>query len=138
MSRWANTQNLEVFGQVREDVDKFTTAVLKDGDIAILDQHLEYGGDNNILGTDIIEHLLRKGYKGLICVRSGNVAVTDLANYEEAGAHCAFGKDVSMRQMIEEIKVAYTRYIMKRLPHPGLVPSSCADHSFSSIPSVAL
>ena len=61
-------------------------------------------------------------FAGLICIRSGNNALPDLAKYQDAGAHCAFGKDVSMRQMIDDIKVAYVRHIVKGKPRVDLVP----------------
>ena len=46
-------------------------------------------------------------------MRSGNVAEHDETNYAAAGAHCIFGKDVLMRQMIEDIKKAYVQHIKK-------------------------
>jgi signal transduction histidine kinase len=119
----ANTENVVVFGEDCAEVATFTQRVLEDGDIAFLDQHLEYDGDTDILGTDIVRELVDKGYKGLICIRSGNVAEADLAAYEAAGAHCAFGKDVPMKQLIDDMKVAYTRHITQR-PSIQTVPES--------------
>ena len=119
MRLWAGTGNVRVFGKDVTEVATFKDCVLEDGDIAVLDQHLEYGGDDNVYGTDIVEELLEQGYKGLICIRSGNVAEEDLAKYDTAGAHCAFGKDVAMRKVIEDMKVAYTRYIMATQRRPA-------------------
>ena len=118
MRLWADTENVRVFGKDVTEVATFKDCVLEDGDIAFLDQHLEYGGDDNVLGTDIVEELLERGYKGLICIRSGNVAEEDLAKYDAAGAHCAFGKDVAMRKVIEDMKVAYTRYTINTQSRP--------------------
>ena len=119
MRTWADTQNVRVFGKDVTEVAAFKDCVLEDGDIAFLDQHLEYGAEDNIHGTDIVEELLECGYKGLICIRSGNVAVEDLAKYDVAGAHCAFGKDVAMKKVIEDMKVAYTRCIIQTQSRPA-------------------
>ena len=54
---WATTPNVHIYGAEQSDVAKFTRAALENGDIVILDQHLEYGGDNNFLGTDIVEQV---------------------------------------------------------------------------------
>ena len=54
----AKTRNVHVFGEDETDMDLFIPASLSNGDIVILDQHLEYGGDSNILGTDLVKRLV--------------------------------------------------------------------------------
>ena len=97
-----------------EEVAEFMDVVLTEGDIAILDQHLEYGGDTNLLGTDIVAKLLQGGFQGLICMRSGNTADDDVSKYRTAGAHCVFGKDIPMKQMIARMKEAYHTHCVER------------------------
>jgi hypothetical protein len=137
--RWADTQNVHAFGNDQTEVAAFINGVLRNGNIAILDQHLEYGREANLLGTEIARQLVARGFKGLICMRSGNMAVPDLIEYQEAGAHCAFGKDATMKQAIEDIKVAYVRHIVQQEPRISLVPSHdtemCSD---SDIPTYYL
>ena len=105
------TSNVHVFGKDEDEVPEFMAKVLQDGDIAILDQHLECGSDANILGTDLVGQLLKKGFRGLICMRSGNNASEDLDNYLAAGAHCAFRKDQPLSQVAEAMKREYLRCI---------------------------
>ena len=106
----AQTDRVRVFGENEGEVAEFTQAVLQHGDITILDQHLEYGGDANILGSDIVADLRAQGYRGLVCMRSGNTADEDVALYQAAGAQCVFGKEVSMKRMIARMKVAYNEH----------------------------
>ena len=79
----ARTANVHLFGEYETDADAFVCAALTDGDVAILDQHLEYGGHSNILGTDIVRQLVVQGFKGLVCIRSGNVT-PQVRGYTEA------------------------------------------------------
>ena len=126
LKKWAGSQNVHVFGQTHAEVAQFTDMALRHGDIAVLDQHLEYGGDTNILGTDVVETLVAKGFAGLICMRSANNASEDAAMYRAAGAHCVFGKEVAMKQMIEEIKGLYVRTIIEpRLSGGSVAPLGC-------------
>ena len=104
---WAETNNVKVFGQEVSEVDLFVSEVLAGAHIAILDQHLEYGGNNNVLGTDIARRLVAQGYSGLMCIRSANMASEDQEQYAEAGAHCWFGKDMIMKDMVKALKAAY-------------------------------
>ena len=112
-----------------EEVAEFLHVVLTEGDIAILDQHLEYGGDTNLLGTDIVANLLHEGFQGLICMRSGNTADDDLSAYRMAGADCVFGKDMPMKQMIARMKEAYHTHCMER---PGTASLQVEDITSSS------
>ena len=105
------TSNVRVFGKDVGEVPQFIEQTLCDGDIAILDQHLEYGADANILGTDLVKELLEKGFKGLICMRSGNNADDDRKKYFAAGAHCSFGKDESLSRIAKAMKQSYVRHI---------------------------
>ena len=108
----ANTDNVRLFGQVHSDVEEFVSATLLQADIAILDQHLEYGPDTNTLGTDLVKKLLSLGFPGLIRIRSANSAPEDLELYFKAGAHVVFGKDEPMAKMILRMKQAYVRHVM--------------------------
>ena len=91
-------------------------------DIVILDQHLDFEGGATILGTDLVAELLQANFAGLICIRSANVAEHDLARYAAAGAHCMFGKDMLMREMLKQMKAAYVRHILKGVSFRGLAP----------------
>ena len=108
----AQTRNVRTFGQNRGEVDAFIDCVLGDGNIAILDQHLDFGADANVLGTDIIEQRLLPDFKGLLCIRSGNTAPEEVREYRRAGAHCVFGKDMLGEAMVRELKAAYVSHIM--------------------------
>ena len=110
LTRSAQTTAVRTYGRTAAEVATFVRAALADADIAILDQHLEYGADANVLGTDIIRELKAKGFRGLCCVRSGNVAPEDLQLCADAGADCAFGKEMPMRQMVQELKAAYVAH----------------------------
>ena len=110
---WAQTNNVKVFGQEVSEVDLFVSEVLAGAHIAILDQHLEYGGNNNVLGTDIARRLVAQGYSGLMCIRSANMASEDQEQYAEAGAHCWFGKDMIMKDMVKALKAAYLDSIVR-------------------------
>ena len=76
----------------------------------ILDQNLDFEGQATIEGTNIVSQLLKNNYAGLICIRSGSVAEQDLMKYANAGAHCVFGKDMPVKEMILELKAAYVRH----------------------------
>ena len=124
----AKTGNVHVFGKERLEVSQFMEAVLDGGDIAILDQHLEFEGEGLVYGTDLVRELRRKRFQGLLCARSANVAPEDRAKYIEAGVHCIFGKDLGMREMIAEMQIAYVRTIMRPL-QPGCPQASSSNLS---------
>ena len=119
----AKTSDVHVFGKERLEVLQFMGAVLDGGDIAILDQHLEFEGEGLVYGTDLVRELREKRFRGLLCARSANVAPEDRAKYIEAGVHCIFGKDLAMRDMIAEMQIAYVRTIMRPL-QPGCPQAS--------------
>ena len=101
------TQNVHVFGESVHDVEPFMKRTMAVAHIAVLDQNLEYGPEENVLGTDLVRQLVAQQFTGLICMRSGNAAAEDVAFYSRCGAHCVFGKDVPLRRMINELKAAY-------------------------------
>ena len=101
------TRNVHVFGESVRDVEPFIKRTMAVAHIAVLDQNLEYGPEENVLGTDLIRQLVAQQFTGLICMRSGNAAAEDVAFYSRCGAHCVFGKDVPLRCMIDELKAAY-------------------------------
>ena len=107
LKKWAETNNVGTYGETVEDVKSFVSRALEDADIVILDQNLEYGGDNNILGTDLVVELTEQRFQGLICMRSANVSDEDIQLYMAAGAHCVFGKEMLMKNMVEQMKQAY-------------------------------
>ena len=123
----AKTGNVHVFGKERLEVSQFMEAVLDGGDIAILDQHLEFEGEGLVYGTDLVRELRRKRFQGLLCARSANVAPEDRAKYIEAGVHCIFGKDLGMRDMIAEMQITYVRTIMRPL-QPGCLQAFSTDN----------
>jgi hypothetical protein len=120
----AQTRNVRTFGQNRAEVDAFIDCALADGNIAILDQHLDFGADANVLGTEIIEQRLLPDFKGLLCIRSGNTAPEEVREYRRAGAHCVFGKDMLGEAMVRELKAAYVSHIVNNTTRPA---SSCAS-----------
>ena len=128
----AKTSDVHVFGETRLEVSQFMEVVLDGGDIAILDQHLEFEGEGLVYGTDLVRELRRKRFPGLLCARSANVAPEDRAKYMKAGVHCIFGKDLGMREMIAEMQITYVRTIMRPL-QPSSSQSSSTSSSTSTI-----
>ena len=65
---------------------------------------------------DLVAELVRKVFGGLICMSS---ATTVLRMRRATGrAHCVFGKDESMQDVINSIKVAYVRHVLRRGSSP--------------------
>ena len=139
LTQWGGTKNVHIFGKDETEASEFVLKTVELGHIAILDQNLEYGGESSLLGTDLVELLVAKHFEGLICMRSGNVSARDMAKYRNAGAHCIFGKDVPMRKMIEDTKVAYVRHVSNRALHVGEVirVSNSSPHPFSPMEAVS-
>ena len=140
---WAATPSVQTYGQNEGEAARFIADVLDDADIAILDQHLEYGGEANILGTDLVAELVARRFKGLICMRSANVADEDVRAYKAAGAHCVFGKDVLMKDMVHQMKCEYLQRSLMNTPASPHAPfealqfgSLSAPSSFSSQPAL--
>ena len=142
LTTWPATLKVRTYSQNEGEAARFVEDALDGADIAILDQHLEYGGEANILGTDLVAELVAKRFGGLICMRSANVADKDVRAYKAAGAHCVFGKDVLMKDMIQQMKCEYLqRSIMTTPASPHAVTSSsfealqCLSSSSPSSPS---
>eukprot|EP00670_Eutreptiella_braarudii_P010244 CAMPEP_0174315012 /NCGR_PEP_ID=MMETSP0810-20121108/6004_1 /TAXON_ID=73025 ORGANISM="Eutreptiella gymnastica-like, Strain CCMP1594" /NCGR_SAMPLE_ID=MMETSP0810 /ASSEMBLY_ACC=CAM_ASM_000659 /LENGTH=704 /DNA_ID=CAMNT_0015424259 /DNA_START=55 /DNA_END=2169 /DNA_ORIENTATION=+ len=128
LTKWAATPNVRTYGQNEGEAARFIKDTVNDADIVILDQHLEYGGEANILGTDLVAELVAKRFTGLICMRSANVADEDVRAYWAAGAHCVFGKDMLMKDMIQQMKREYLH--RGCMTTPALPP--CLADSLSS------
>ena len=122
------TPHVHVFGESVRDVEPFIERTMAVAHIAVLDQNLEYGPEENVLGTDLIQRLVAQQFTGLICVRSGNATAEDVAFYSRCGAHCVFGKDVPLRRMIDELKAAY----LSHAPQTGAVGSGAEVASGSN------
>ena len=131
LTAWAQTSRVRLYGQNESEAAAFVEDTLREGDIAILDQHLEYGGEANLLGTDLVRQLVARGFAGLICMRSANMTEEDVALYRAAGAHCTFGKDGLVKDMILAMKLQYVRRMVPREPARA-VPSSASFTSVSS------
>ena len=101
----------KVFGAEADDVAAFIDAVLRDGDIAICDQNLEYPGQT-FYGTDLVMQLRAAGFTGLRCIQSANDTANDEESYVRSGAHIMLGKGLLARQVVEAVKTAYVQRIM--------------------------
>eukprot|EP00668_Euglena_longa_P010637 GGOE01012882.1.p1 GENE.GGOE01012882.1~~GGOE01012882.1.p1 ORF type:complete len:677 (-),score=154.84 GGOE01012882.1:1081-3111(-) len=110
--------NVKTFGEVESELEEFVKETLRDADIAVLDQHLQYG-DRLYYGTDLVVQLLQEGFAGLICLRSANCEEEDVQTYKQSGAHSVIGKDVSGCEFVAMLKSAY-------LAHLERAPSSTA------------
>ena len=128
LTTWAATSNVRTYGQNEGEAVRFIEDTVNDADIAILDQHLEYGGEANILGTDLVAELVARRFEGLICMRSANVADEDVRAYKTAGAHCVFGKDILMKDMVQQMKQDYLqRSLMTTPASPHLADSLSSE-----------
>ena len=128
LTTWAATSNVRTYGQNECEAVRFIEDTVNDADIAILDQHLEYGGEANILGTDLVAELVARRFEGLICMRSANVADEDVRAYKTAGAHCVFGKDILMKDMVQQMKQDYLqRSLMTTPASPHLADSLSSE-----------
>ena len=102
----------QTFGADAADVDEFLGAVLRDGDIAICDQNLEFGRET-VHGTDLVCRLRDAGFAGLLCIFSANDAVEDAAEYAASGAHLSLGKGMRAQDLVSALKRAYVRHVAK-------------------------
>ena len=130
------TKNVHVFGESARDVEPFIEKTMAGADIAILDQNLEYGAEENVLGTDLIQRLLARQFPGLVCVRSGNAAAEDAAFYRRCGAHCVFGKDVPLRSIIEELKAVYLAHARQNAAVQSLAESGSSSSGHTQVHEV--
>eukprot|EP00667_Euglena_gracilis_P010698 EG_transcript_10894 len=126
--------NVKTFGEMEEELEDFVQETLRVADIAILDQHLQYGSSLQY-GTDLVVRLLQGGFRGLICLRSANCEEEDVLAYHRSGAHFVVGKDVSGREFVKKLKVAYLAHLGR--PCSSVVPCSDSCGSRLSIRSTA-
>ena len=97
---------VHVLGEVLEDCEAFVEGAMQDGDIAVLDQNIDFRG-RSCLGTDLSRRLVGLGFQGLICIRSANNSTEDAAMYRGSGAHCVLPKDMKLVDMVTMVKQAY-------------------------------
>ena len=72
LMKWGRTENVHIYGRDQMEAESFVRMTLRRGDVAILDQHLEYGGDNNLLGTGVCvrAHVCKRARGLLVCLQS--------------------------------------------------------------------
>ena len=124
--------SIKAFGATADEVLQFVPSSLGHADIAIMDEHLEYGA-GRYAGSDLLRHFVSRGFQGLLCTRWANVSEADIRKYMESGAHCVLGKDMSASEMVDSIAYAYhqlqaSRKSVAQVGHDtaGLAP----PHSF--------
>ena len=101
-------RSVKAFGAMEVEVMQFPVASMGVADVVILDEHLEYD-DTSYRGTAIVKQLVKKGFPGLICMRSANCSETDQQRYLEHGAHCVLSKDMSGKETMECIAQGYAQ-----------------------------
>ena len=101
------------YGKYVAEVAEFKKAALNQGHVLILDQHVDFP-EANLLGTDIVKELLAAGYKGFACIRSGNAAEADRALSRQSGAHWHVGKEVRLRDMVNELMSEYDSFLQRQ------------------------
>ena len=114
------------FGQDIKEVEDFKKAALKEGNIVILDQHVDVPGFE-LLGTAIIEELLAAGYAGFACIRSGNSTAADRVQSRKSGAHWHVGKELRLREMVSQLMIEYDSFLSALDPQS---PTSAYPRSF--------
>jgi len=134
LRRSAPMATVHPFGLSPGDVDVFSARAMKEADVVICDQHLQYG-DTAFLGSDIIAGLSAAGFPGLLCIRSANMDPEDADLYRQCGAHCAVGKDVGWSEFLPTVARAYAalHYRSPRLPLPRPLSLPCTVHSTSHL-----
>eukprot|EP00667_Euglena_gracilis_P004358 EG_transcript_4380 len=105
--------DVHTFGTGAVDVEAFLQAATADADVVIMDQHLEFG-DLRFLGTDLIGVLLRRGYRGLVCVRSADDGAEAQLRFRRSGAHCVLSKALSGPEMVALVAAAHQRLVQSR------------------------
>ena len=98
--------SIKVFGEKPEEVPQFVAESLEYADVVIVDQHLDYDKESYV-GTDVIKQLRKKGFAGLVCVRSANASEEHEAFYLRNGAHCIIEKDMDGTQMVAVLAREY-------------------------------
>eukprot|EP00667_Euglena_gracilis_P001832 EG_transcript_1830 len=124
-----------VFGATAGEVEDFLARAVQWADIVVLDHYLDYG-PVHYLGTELLQQLVQNGYPGLLCIRSANVSSENQAEYTELGAHCAVGKDISPKELLDTVSRAYFK-LRSRCGDPGqeLPPSRLGLRSLLSCQS---
>jgi len=89
------------FGAAEGDLELCVARAAEEADIVIVDQHLEYS--ESYLGTAILRRMKLLGFRGLMCIRSGDDGEEDRAYYAACGAHCFLGKDLPAPTLLETI-----------------------------------
>ena len=111
MRRWLG-HSLRPCGQVHTygadegDLLAFVPAALRQADIVVCDQNLDFDG-RIFYGTDLVERLLRGGFRGLLCIHSANDSPEDIAKYKASGAHVCISKGMRIGQILDILKDAY-------------------------------
>ena len=125
MRKWmshalAGLGTVKCFGAEAEDVSAFVAATLRDGDVAVCDQNLEFA-TGTAYGTDLVKQLREGGFQGLLCIHSANDAPEDVAKYSAAGAHLSLGKGMRRGDLVTALRQAYAECVAARCPedHPG-------------------
>ena len=115
--------SVTAFGAAADDVLRFVPSTIREADIALIDQNLEYA-DKTYLGTDLVEQLVEQGFKGLLCIRSANSSDADEQMYRQKGAHCVLGKDLRGSEMVEGLARAWHLLQERRPPVESLSDAS--------------
>eukprot|EP00667_Euglena_gracilis_P007124 EG_transcript_7190 len=69
---------VRAYGAAEDEVGAFLSDALQQADIVILDQHLQFpDSSTTYTGTDLCRQLLGHGFRGLVCIRSGDDAPED-------------------------------------------------------------
>eukprot|EP00668_Euglena_longa_P047468 GGOE01063336.1.p1 GENE.GGOE01063336.1~~GGOE01063336.1.p1 ORF type:complete len:694 (-),score=197.72 GGOE01063336.1:908-2803(-) len=110
---------VHTFGATALDVEAFLAEAPNSADIVILDQNLDYGAVH-YQGTELLRQLVSDGFTGLICIRSANVHPDNQHTFIEAGAHCAIGKDVSPKVLVNTVLHAFAQHSAELLSHVPL------------------
>ena len=67
-------------------------------------QNMEYKGEGNIRGTQIVTELRESGFKGVLLIRSANDDTASGHVYRAAGANGYLSKAVNVKQLAKDIK----------------------------------
>ena len=113
---------VRTFGRDLADVDRFKRAAGAEGDVVIVDQHLDFSGAD-VLGTDVVEELVAAGYRGLVCMRSANASACDVAKYLASGAHCVLPKEARPKDAVALLSREYWKLMRSQPPPLGTVSS---------------
>eukprot|EP00667_Euglena_gracilis_P018549 EG_transcript_19690 len=105
LTSWCDPSVVHCLGEEEADVEAFMGLAMQGADVLVVDQHLVYS--RTYLGTEIVQRLRSLGFRGFICIRSGDDGAEDRNRYLQHGANCSFGKDVPGAQFVTQLKEAY-------------------------------